>query len=217
MPRRRHVSAEQEEAIRGMAARGITYREIGETIGISASLVSRIVTPPATREPAFVGAPPAHAAPHSLVAFPAPRPRPPTQPRAAPSAAADHQANEGATHPVEPEPEPEVSDDPRELARQDWLHYERLKLKLRRRADGELAKGNIKGYQLLLRESLAAEKRAMQLRPVPPPDPDTDPTYRAEARKLAQYLEALVVANERSEPEPSRELPPTVPVPEPRA
>lgn len=216
MPRRRHVSAEQEEAIRGMAARGMTYRDIGETIGISASLVSRIITPPATREPAFVGVPPVHAAPQSLVAFPPPRPRPPTQPRAA--AAADHHANEGVNAPpseVEPEQEPEVSDDPRELARQDWLHYERLKLKLRRRADGELAKDNIKGYQLLLRESLAAEKRAMQLRPVPPPDPDTDPTYRAEARRLAQYLEALVVANERSEPEPERTLPPTQPVSQP--
>lgn len=195
----------------------MTYRDIGETVGISATLVSRIVSPPATREPAFVGAPPVQATPNSLVAFPAPRLRPPAPPRTTPSSV-EHQANEGTNAPaLDPEPEPEVSDDPRELARQDWLHYERLKLKLRRRADGELAKDNIKGYQLLLRESLAAEKRAMQLRPIPPPDPDTDPTYCAEARKLAQYLEAVVAANERGEPEPERVLPPAAPVPEPRA
>lgn len=200
MARPRSVTPEQEEQIRGMAARGETYRAIGEVFGLSAATVSRIVTPPADRQPA-------------MVVTSGTRPfvgrRPPPPPPLSPSLPA---ATEESS-PAEDEPPIAVSEDPRELAREDWLYYERLKMSLRRRADRELAQDNVKGYQLLLREARAAEERARELRPPAPPNPETDPTYRAEARKLATYLEALVAAAERGEPIPTRTLEHVEPVP----
>jgi hypothetical protein len=192
MPPPRRVTPEQEEQIRGMASRGETYRAIGEVFGLSAATVSRIVTPPAERQPAMVG---------TVGARPFVARRDGAAPSPPPATAS------GAPPPSAEEEAPiVVPEDPRELAREDWLYYERLKMSLRRRADRELGRDNVKGYQLLLREARSAEERAQELRPPAPPDPDTDPTYRAEARKLATYLEALVSAAERGEPIPTRTL-----------
>ncbi len=105
-----------------------------------------------------------------------------------------------------------VSDDPRVLERGDWMFYETSKEKLRIQAETERAKGNIRGYQALLKLAEAAEKRARQLRPPVPPDPNKDPTYLSAARDLTSYLEHLVKKAEQGEPIPARTIPPVEPI-----
>lgn len=194
MARPRSVTPEQEEQVRGMAARGEPYRAIGEVLGLSAATVSRIVTAPPDRPPAVVVT-------RTRSVAPRPSPRP---------------ADEST--PVPPEPtllDPiVVPEDPREIQRQDWRYYEELKVELRHRAKLELQRvpPNLRGYGALLKASQDAEERAAELRPPTPPDPDKDPTYRVAARQLTTYLEALVAKAERAEPIPPRDLPPTQPV-----
>jgi hypothetical protein len=100
-----------------------------------------------------------------------------------------------------------IPDDPRELAKQDWLYYEKLKEKLRRRADVEFNKENLRGARDLLREAQAAEKRAEELRPPIPPDPMKDPAYVAAAHDLTTYIEHLVLRAECGEAIPERTFP----------
>lgn len=199
----RSTTPEQEDQIRGMAARGETYRAIGEALGISAATVSRILSPPPGRVVPTTSSP----VPPRRTATS--HPRQTSSPVRVEELAASVEENvpRAAEQPIT------VSEDPHELARDDWLYYERLKMSLRCRADRELAKDNMKGYQLLLREARAVEERARELRPPAPPDPETDPTYRAEARKLATYLEALIAAAERGDPLPTRTLEHVEPVP----
>jgi hypothetical protein len=197
MARPRSVTPEQEDQVRGMAARGEPYRAIGEALGLSAATVSRIVTAPPERAPGVV----------TTSARPIAR-RPPPR------------ASEGP--PITAEPEPPrpplqpivVPEDPREIQRQDWRYYEELKVELRQRARVELERvpPNLRGYRDLLKASREAEGRAAELRPPAAPDPETDPTYRNEARRLVTYLDHLVSAVERGEPVPTRTVPPTEPV-----
>ncbi|MBK9263046.1 MAG: hypothetical protein IPM54_24990 [Polyangiaceae bacterium] len=105
-----------------------------------------------------------------------------------------------------------MSDDLAVLQRDDWLFYERQKLELRRRAEREYTGANLRGYRDLMREARAAELRAIELRPPAPPDPDKDPTYVRETRKLIDDLETCVKNLEAGGELPARTLPPTLPL-----
>ncbi len=195
----RSTTPEQEDLIRGMAARGESFRAIAEVVGVSAATVSRIVSPPEGRKAQGVATARGFAEGR--------RARPQLPPPSAPPN--DDAVPKKAKEPEEPIT---VSEDPRELQREDWLYYEHLKVRLRRRADAELEQGNVKGHKLLLDAARAAEERAAKLRPPAPPDPERDPTYQNEARRLTTLLEHLVAAVERGEPVPARELDPTEPI-----
>lgn len=126
-------------------------------------------------------------------------------------------AQKTASQNVAPGPFPEeiivtVPDDPRALERADWMFYETSKEKLRVQAETERIKGNIRGYQALLKLAEAAEKRARQLRPPVPPDPNKDPTYLAAAQDLTSYLEHLVKKAEQGEAISERTMPPVEPI-----
>lgn len=117
-----------------------------------------------------------------------------------------------APEPSEPLPPIKLdSEDPRELARGDWLYYERLKLELRQLAKRELDKNNHRGFEIYTRLAEQSEKRAAILRPPVPPDPHSDPAYLAASRDLNAYLEALVTRAEQNAPLGERELPPVKP------
>jgi hypothetical protein len=118
--------------------------------------------------------------------------------------------------PKELEPLPPVDEgellerDPARLAERDWHWYEAEVLSVRALARHMLAQREFKHYNDLLAKAEKLERRAKELRPPAPPNPDSDPTYRAEARRLVSYLDALVSAAETNAPLPERTLPPTV-------
>jgi len=99
--------------------------------------------------------------------------------------------------------------DPTKLAERDWLWYEEEILRVRSLARQMFELKEYKHYNDLLAKAEKLERRAKELRPPAPPNPDKDPTYRAEARRLENYLEALVSAAEQGQPLPERTLPPT--------
>ena len=114
-----------------------------------------------------------------------------------------------------PDPLPPIEDhaleerDPARLALRDWRWYEEEILRVRALARRMFERQEFKHYNDLLTKAEKLERRAKDLRPPTPPNPDTDPTYRAEARRLEKYLEALVTAAEQGQPLPERTLPPT--------
>lgn len=181
---------------RGETCRGIEAVLRAEGIAISFATVSRI----ASRLNATSTAPPPPPPARAVVP---PRPAPP------PSAAPPEEVAAEGDPAADPAADIEISEDPRELQKGHWLYYERLVVLLRRRAERELGRDNLRGYQALLGEARKAEERAAELRPPAPPDPEKDPTYCKAAQALTSYLEALVSAAEGGKPLPPRELPAT--------
>ncbi len=116
---------------------------------------------------------------------------------------------------AEPSPLPTIDEaerderDPTRLAERDWRWYEEEILRVRSLARRMFEQNEFKHYNDLLAKAEKLERRAKDLRPPAPPNPDKDPTYRAEARRLENYLEALVLAAEQNSPLPERTLPPT--------
>jgi hypothetical protein len=199
------------DRVNGLYSKGETARSIEailreEGIDISYPTIHRMRAKNGTAKPkVLVGAP----------RVPIPRPRPP-KPEPAPTPTVfEGLPPEEAEIPIEIEvlEEPiDLPDDPRQLAKDDWQYYERLKIRLRRQADRELQKNNLRHYRDLLREARVAEERAQELRPPVPPDPNSDPSYLAAARDLVAYVEALVSRAERGEAVPPRSLAPIEPM-----
>jgi hypothetical protein len=193
--RKPSLSPELRDRVLGMFARGETVRGIeatlrAEGIVVSDSTISRAVS---------------GANVVNTTTRPIPKPSPPLVP--------------SHVEPRAEEPEHEATlrptlstEDPRELARADWLYYEQLKLELRARAESELRQKNLRGYRDLLREARIAEERATELRPPVPPDPAKDPSYLASARDLTTYVAALVERAEQGRAMPERTLPPLQPI-----
>jgi hypothetical protein len=210
MGRPQKLSEELKDRVRGMFGRGESCRTIAdalqaEGIQIHFTTVSRIVSPPAGAAPRVHREPPTE---YGVRGRKKPSPQPPSAPPEPVPIEAVNSASE-ATH--IPDKPIDINEDPRILAREDWLYYERLKIKLRQLADTELAKNNMRGHRDLLNGAQAAEKRAAELRPPIPPDPHSDPAYLGASRKLTDYISELVRRAEQGQPIPERTSPPMEP------